>query len=150
MSTPRVPRTPQEEILCGVFAEVLGLDLVGVDEGFFDLGGDSIMAMWLVSRVRAVLGIELSLLAVFEDPTVAGVARALAEESGQLRPALVRRERSGPAPVSFAQQRLWFLNQLEGRSPTYNMRWAGRLRGALDRDALGRALADVVERHESL
>ena len=146
------PRTPQEEILCGMFTEALGLERVGVDDGFFDLGGDSVSAMRLVSQIRAVLGAELSLLAVFEAPTVAGIAAALDEASGMVRPALVRQDRGEcqPVPASFAQQRLWFLNRLEGLSSTYNVSWAFRLRGDLDRNALRRALDDIVERHESL
>jgi amino acid adenylation domain-containing protein len=148
----REPRTPQEEILCTVFADVLGVERAGVDDGFFDLGGDSILAMRLISRIRAALDVELPVRAIFETPTVAGIARALGEATGHVRPALVRQKRAEGelVPASFAQQRLWFLNRLEGRSHTYNMPVALRLRGALDQDALEQALADLVGRHESL
>ena len=148
----REPRTPQEEILCAIFADVLGVERAGVDDGFFDLGGDSIVAMRLVSRIRAVLDVELPVRAVFETPTVAGVAAALDAASGVVRPALVRQQRAEgePVPASFAQQRLWFLSRLEGRSATYNVPWAIRLSGTLDPGALEQALDDVIGRHEVL
>jgi len=147
----RAPRTPQEEILCTVFAEVLGLGRVGVDDGFFELGGDSILAMRLVSRVRVVLGVELPVRAVFEAPSVAGIAGVLARVSGQARPALTRSVRGEWVPVSFAQQRLWFIDQLEGgKSTEYHVPAALRLVGRLDREALIEALQTIVARHESL
>ncbi|KPI18991.1 amino acid adenylation domain protein [Actinobacteria bacterium OK074] len=150
----RAPRTPREEILCGLFADVLGLapHQVGADDRFFDLGGDSLRAMRLVGRIRSFLGTELPLRDVFRTPTPAALAR-LTGSAAPARP--VTRPLPGTvpdlAPLSSAQQRLWFLDRLETSGSAYHIPHAVRLTGAaLAPDTLREALADVVARHEIL
>ncbi|HTQ18995.1 non-ribosomal peptide synthetase, partial [Mycobacterium sp.] len=145
----RAPTSPTEEMLVGIYAQVLGVDRVGVDDSFFDLGGDSISAMRLAAAVNAGLDADLAVRTVFEAPTVAQLAPRIGAAAGRL-PQLVAGHRPPVVPLSFAQNRLWFVDQLQGPSPVYNIAAALRLRGTLDADTLGAALADVVGRHESL
>ncbi len=145
----RAPANAVEEILAGIYAQVLGLERVGVDDSFFDLGGDSISSMRLTAAINTSLDADLSVRAVFEAPTVAQLAPRIGVGSAR-RPRLMAGERPAVVPLSFAQQRLWFLEQLQGPSPVYNMATALRLSGGLDVEALNAALADVVGRQESL
>ncbi|MFC4909840.1 amino acid adenylation domain-containing protein [Actinomadura gamaensis] len=151
----RAPRDDRETAVAAIFAELLGVDRAGLDDDFFDLGGDSLIAMRVVSRVRRALGVELPVRALFEHPTVEALAARIGAAAGgeaaeATRPALTARPRPDIVPLSHGQQRLWFLNRFEGPSATYNMPVALRIRGALDEAALRQAIADVVRRHESL
>ncbi|MER5967911.1 amino acid adenylation domain-containing protein [Streptomyces sp. NPDC002057] len=150
--TSRAPRTPQEETLCGLFAEALGLAAgsVGIDSDFFELGGHSLLATRLVSRARTALDAELAIRDLFEAPTVAELVERAAASRGAARPALVAAERPDELPLSHAQQRLWVIQQIECTSAAYNFPLVMRLHGTFDREAWSAALADVTDRHEAL
>ncbi|MFF7180205.1 amino acid adenylation domain-containing protein [Streptomyces sp. NPDC008121] len=149
-STPyRAPATDRERALVDLFREVLRVDRVGTDDSFFDLGGNSLLATRLVARVRSALAVELPLRTVFEDRTPAALALRL-DGGAPARPAPRVRERGARVPVSYAQQRLWFLHRLEGPSTTYNLPIAVRLTGEPDLDALRAAVDHLLVRHESL
>jgi amino acid adenylation domain-containing protein len=149
-----VPRTPLEEMVAGIFAAVLGRDRVSVAENFFDLGGHSLKAVQVASRVRDACGVDLPLRRLFELPAAAALAACLEAALRMPRvraaPPLRRVERQGPLPLSFGQQRLWFLDRLQPGSPAYLVPAGLRLCGRLDVAALAGALCAIVERHEAL
>ncbi|MFA5709879.1 amino acid adenylation domain-containing protein, partial [Mycolicibacterium sp.] len=147
----RAPQTPTEKVVAKVFAEVLGLDQVGLDDDFFALGGDSLIAIRVTGRLESALDMDVPVRYLFDAPTVGGLADYLDNHRNDAtRPPLQPMPRPDRIPLSFAQQRLWFLDQLQGPSAIYNMPAAYRITGALNVDALGQALSDVVSRHESL
>ncbi|MBB0242683.1 amino acid adenylation domain-containing protein [Streptomyces alkaliphilus] len=145
----RGPRDEAERVLCELFGEALGTTEVSVHDNFFELGGHSLLATRLVSRVRSVLGVEVSVRSVFEAPTVAELAVVL-ETAGGGRPALRRMPRGEVVPASFGQRRLWFLNAMDPEASPYRIPAVLRMTGRLDTEALRAALHDVVERHEVL
>ncbi|HYG65957.1 MAG TPA: amino acid adenylation domain-containing protein [Thermoanaerobaculia bacterium] len=147
------PRTPGEEILASIWAEVLGVERVGLRDNFFELGGHSLLATQVISRVREAFGVELPVRELFEEPTVEGLAGRIERlrESAAPAPPIVPVPRGeGVLPPSFAQQRLWFVDRLKPGSSAYNVPLAARLTGALDAAALGSALREVACRHEVL
>ncbi|HEU4594169.1 MAG TPA: amino acid adenylation domain-containing protein, partial [Pyrinomonadaceae bacterium] len=148
------PRTPVEEMLADLWAEVLGVKRPGIRDNFFALGGHSLLATQLVSRLRDIFGIELALRKLFEGPTVEELAQCV---ESQLRagaslnaPPVLPVTRAENLPLSFAQQRLWFLQQLQPESSSYNLHASLHLAGALDREALEKTINEVVRRHEVL
>ncbi len=148
------PRTEVEEVVAGVWCEVLDLPRVGVHAGFFDLGGHSLLATRLVSRLRRIFNADLSMRNLFDSPTVAALAAMieglLRSSAGQLPPPIVRVARDGPLLTSFSQRRLWFLNQLDPDSAAYHIPAAIDLAGDLDVAALRASFAAIIERHEVL
>ena len=148
------PRGAVEEIVAGIFAQALKRERVGVRDSFFEQGGHSLLATRVISRLKAAFEVELPLRALFESPTVEGLARsvesAVREGQAPTAPELRRADRSRSLPLSFAQQRLWFIDQLEPESALYNMPGALRLEGELNVEALERSLQEIVRRHEAL
>ncbi len=153
-SNPTVECTVVEQILAGIWCNLLNLDRVGLTDRFFELGGHSLAATQVISRVRAVFGTELPLQALFESPTIAGLAKRVEQNLRQgLRaeiPPITPCPRGAPLQLSFNQQRLWFLHQLDPGSCVYNCPVAVQLRGRLNREALQHSLSAVVGRHEVL
>ncbi|MEE8585765.1 MAG: amino acid adenylation domain-containing protein, partial [Acidobacteriota bacterium] len=153
VSEYQAPRTAAEEVLCGIWSDLLGVERVGRKDSFFELGGHSLLATQAVSRIRQALGAELPLRAIFEWPHPEALARCIEEArlpAGEEMAPLEKQPRPGKLPLSFAQQRLWFLDQLEPGGTQFCLSSALRLRGRLNRPALKAALKEIVRRHESL
>ncbi|HEX6368167.1 MAG TPA: amino acid adenylation domain-containing protein, partial [Longimicrobium sp.] len=144
------PRTETEAAVAAVWAEVLGLERVGRQDGFFEVGGHSLLAVQVISRVKQALGVEVALGELFARPVLSDFARELETAARAELPPIEPAPRDGLVPLSFAQQRLWFLEQLGGLGSTYHIPMRLRLRGPLNRAALGRALDGIVARHEAL
>ncbi|MDJ0897246.1 MAG: amino acid adenylation domain-containing protein [Xenococcus sp. MO_188.B8] len=148
------PSTQSEEIIANIFASVLSVSNVGIYDNFFALGGHSLLATQLISRLRLAFEVEIPLRALFESPTVAQLDQTLTQlrtnDSGLSLPPIQPRTEREQLPLSWAQERLWFLNQLEGASATYNMPGAVRITGNLELNALQQALSEIVRRHEVL
>jgi acyl carrier protein len=148
------PRTAVEEIVCGICADVLGLERVGADADFFELGGHSLLATQVVSRIRKLLGAEIGLRALFANPTAAALA-AEVETAYQGRqqnrpPAIKPSDRAQPLPLSFAQLRLWLIDQIDPATSAYNIPVALRLEGFLHLEVLHVSMSEIVRRHEVL
>ncbi|WP_445627743.1 amino acid adenylation domain-containing protein [Nostoc sp. DSM 114167] len=148
------PRTPTEEMLAQIWAQVLKLEQVGIHDNFFELGGHSLLATQLLSRIRNIFKVELVLRELFAASTVAELAQSIGQlqqqDSEITSPPLLKRTRDAELPLSYAQQRLWFLDQFEPNSPFYNIPMALRLVGNLDRVALEQSLQEIIHRHEAL
>jgi amino acid adenylation domain-containing protein len=147
------PVTPAEEVLCALFAEVLGRDRVGTRDNFFDLGGDSLLAMAISGRLQHAFGATVPVSAVFAAPTVRQLAAHLSGgEAGAPADPVTRLpgDRTAPQPVSSAQRRMWFVSQLDPGSAAYHVHVAARLRGPLDSGVLRASIREIVRRHESL
>ncbi|HEV7745452.1 MAG TPA: amino acid adenylation domain-containing protein [Pyrinomonadaceae bacterium] len=148
------PRDEIEELLAGIWSEVLKVELVGRDQNFFDLGGHSLIATQVISRVREIFRVDLAVRSLFSNPTIAGIAAEIratrSADQTPTRPQLRRVERGPHLPLSFAQQRLWFIDQLEPGGHAYVIPAAVRLTGELNEAAVGAALVGIARRHENL
>ncbi|MEG4242346.1 amino acid adenylation domain-containing protein [Microcoleus sp. MON2_D6] len=147
------PRTPDEQLIAEIWAEVLGLERVGIHDNFFELGGHSLLATQAISRLREAFQIEVPLRSLFESPTVATVTESLLQYRADQKlkaPPIKPASRQEELPLSFAQQRLWFLDQLQPGNPAYNIPAAVRLKGALNVAVLEQTFQEIIKRHEAL
>src|SRR5205085_12067228 len=140
--------------LCGIWSQVLGLERVGIEDNFFDLGGHSLLATQVVSRARSVLGLNISVRSLFNNPTIAGLAAEVARErdaeQGKASSEMLPADRTRLLPLSFSQERLWFIDQLGLGKAAYNIPEVIRLGGSLSREAFRQALSEIVPRHDVL
>ncbi|MEP6515217.1 amino acid adenylation domain-containing protein [Microcoleus vaginatus] len=147
-------RSPLEEMVAGIWSEVLGIEGIGSEDNFFELGGHSLLATQAIARLREAFKIELPLRVLFESPTVASLSDCISQISSSEQkleaPPIDRAPRGPELPLSFAQQRLWFLDRLQPGDPAYNIPAAVRLKGAIDVTALERSFQAVINRHEAL
>ncbi len=146
------PATTLESALASIWRDLLRIDRIGIHDSFFELGGHSLLAMQVISRLRDAVGLEVPVRLIFEQPTIAGLAEALGDGHAQkvATAQILPRTSSGPAPVSFSQQRLWFLDQIEPGTPLFNIHDLVPFHGSFRRDALERALSEILRRHEAL
>jgi len=147
------PQTPHQELLAGIFSQILGVESVGINDNFFELGGHSLLVTKLVSKIRKTFQVEIDLREVFEAPTLMALARIIQEGNQEERavpPPIIPVEKDGLLPLSFAQQRLWFLDQLLPGNSFYNIPLTLRLDGVLNIHALESALNGIIERHDVL
>jgi len=145
------PLTPAEELLAGIWSEVLGVERVGIHQSFFALGGHSLLATQVMSRIRGVFGTDLPVRQLFESPTIAELARAVQQAGSTVQaPPIVRVPRNRDLPASFAQQRLWLIDQIEPGNPAYNIPLALRLSGEIEPGLLARIFSEIARRHEAL
>ncbi len=145
-----MPQSAIQEILAGFWRQILQLEEIGIDENFFELGGHSLLATQLVSRIREALKLEFPLRKLFEHPTVRGLATELEKVQSVERPPIQRSDRAGELPLSYAQQRMWFLDRLNPGSGAYNVPFVFRLAGVIDEDAMQKTIDEIVRRHEIL
>lgn len=147
------PRTPDEQLIAEIWAEVLGLERVGIHDNFFELGGHSLLATQAISRLREAFQLEVPLRSLFESPTIETFTESLLQYGAEQKlkaPPIKRASRQGELPLSFAQQRLWFLDQLQPGNPAYNIPAAVRLKGALNVAVLEQTFQEIIKRHEAL
>ncbi|MGE5398775.1 MAG: amino acid adenylation domain-containing protein, partial [Ignavibacteriales bacterium] len=148
------PRTAVEEVIASIWSEVLNIEKIGVNDNFFDLGGHSLLATQVISRIRKAFNIDIPLRNIFEIPTIEGLARLVEKEemkkAGLDNAVILPLAKDSPIPLSFAQERLWFLDQLEPESSFYNMPEAFRVKGVLNIGILEESLNELIRRHQIL
>ncbi|MBD2567296.1 non-ribosomal peptide synthetase [Anabaena lutea] len=144
------PRTPREEIIANIWSQVLKVEKIGIDDNFFELGGHSLLATQVISRIRQSFNLEIPLRLLFEFPTIAQLSSQIGNNDSLPVPQIEPRKQQENLPLSFAQQRLWFLDQLEPNSTAYNMPYTLRFLGVLNISALEQSISEIIQRHEIL